>query len=132
MCVRDVFAVLPADMTRISAMGYNGCLPGVFDGVIVLFCLTDLFSAMFAWVLLANLQANLTQFRCIPHYVTHVTLEQVAIASSPDPSQGCGYYARLHCKPNIVITSFSACRNHAITYIVMQSNRNGDKRTLFI
>ena len=30
----------------------------------------DFSSAMFAWVLFANLQANLTQFRCIPHYVT--------------------------------------------------------------
>ena len=29
-----------------------------------------MFSAMCAWVLFANLQANLSPFRCIPHYVT--------------------------------------------------------------
>ena len=46
---------------------------------------SDMFSAMCAWVLFANLQANLSPFRCIPHYVTqrdvernNCSLEQVA------------------------------------------------------
>ena len=41
-----------------------------------------MFSAMCAWVLFANLQANHSPFRCIPHYVTQLdverSLEQVA------------------------------------------------------
>ena len=46
-----------------------------------------MFSAMCAWVLFANLQANLSPFRCIPHYVTqrdvecnNCSLEQVIYA----------------------------------------------------
>ena len=38
---------------------------GHFDKVGV----SNMFCAMCAWVLLANLQANLAQFRCIPRYV---------------------------------------------------------------
>ena len=35
-----------------------------------------MFSAMCAWVLFANLQANLSPFRCIPHYVTQRDVER--------------------------------------------------------
>ena len=62
-----------------------------------LFCLTDLSSAMFAWVLLANLQANLTQFRCIPHYVTrrdvthNCSLEEVVYYRHFPRVTLCGY-----------------------------------------
>ena len=39
-----------------------------------------------------------------------------------------------HCKPNMVITGFSACRKQATIkiHVVMQSYRNGDKHTLVI
>ena len=43
------------------------------------------FSAMCAWVLFANLQANLSPFRCIPHYVTQ---NKSSIGISPDPREG--------------------------------------------
>ena len=62
---------------------------------------TCLFSAMCAWVLFANLQANLSR---IPHYVTqrdvernNCSLEQVQYRHFPRPyvyTRGCGY-ARL-------------------------------------
>ena len=66
---------------------------------------SDMFSAMCAWVLFANLQANLSPFRCIPHYVTqrdvernNCSLEPVGYRHFPRPyvsTRGCGY-ARLH------------------------------------
>ena len=65
---------------------------------------SDMFSAMCAWVLFANLQANLSPFRCIPHYVTqrdvernNCSLEPVGYRHFPRPyvsTRGCGY-ARL-------------------------------------
>ena len=64
-----------------------------------------MFSAMCAWVLFANLQANLSPFRCIPHYVTqrdvernNCSLEPVGYRHFPRPyvsTRGCGY-ARLY------------------------------------
>ena len=62
---------------------------------------SDMFSAMCAWVLFANLQANLSPFRCIPHYVTqrdvernNCSLEPVGYRHFPRPyvsTRGCGY-----------------------------------------
>ena len=49
-----------------------------------------MFSAMCAWVLFANLQANLSPFRCIPHYVTQRDVERnncsLEQGISPDPT----------------------------------------------
>ena len=77
---------------------------------------SDMFSAMCAWVLFANLQANLSPFRCIPHYVTqrdvernNCSLEPVGYRHFPRPyvsTRGCGY-ARL-CLVSAQITSSSA------------------------
>ena len=49
---------------------------------------------MCAWVLFANLQANLSPFRCIPQYVTLRDVERNNCSLEQVYTRGCGY-ARL-------------------------------------